>query len=180
MLSINEDLSIPGSVIDKADSLFVVADREQSYIDFDVYEQYADQLEIGGEMTVTIGSDTMMAEIVKIGKIATMDSDGLSAMISVRAKPITEEILTPGASAVASITLGVESNVLLLPRGSFLTTGSQKWVYRVEEDKAVKTKVTYGSIEGTEVEILSGLEAGDEIITSSYQNYIDENTIELK
>ena len=180
VLSINEDLSIPGSVIDKADSLFIVADRNQSYIDFDVYEQYTDQLEIGSEMTVTIGSDTMMAEIVKIGKIATMDSDGLSAMISVRAKPITEQTLTPGASAVASITLGVEDDVLLLPRGSFLTTGSQKWVYKVENGTAVKTKVTYGSIEGTEVEILSGLEAGDEIITSSYQNYIDEDFIELK
>ena len=180
VLSINEDLSIPGSVIEKADSLFIVADRNQSYIDFDVYEQYADQLEIGGEMTVTIGSDTMKAEIVKIGKIATMDSDGLSAMVTVRAKPITDETLTPGASAVASITLGVENDVLMLPRGSYLTTGSQKWVYKIEDGKAYKTKVTFGSIEGTEVEVVKGLDAGDEIISSSYQSFIDEDVVILK
>ena len=180
VLSINEDLAIEGSVIEQADELFIVADRSKSYIDFDVYEQYADLLEIGGEMTVTIGSDTMKAEIVKIGKIATMDSDGLSAMISVRAKPITEDTLTPGASAVASITLGVEENVLMIPRGSYLTTGSQKWVYKVKDGSAYKTEVTFGSIEGTTVEILSGLKAGDEIITSSYQNFIDEDTVELK
>lgn len=180
VLSINEDLSIPGSVINKADSLFIVADRDQPFIDFDVYEQYANRLTLGGEMTVTVGSDTMKAQIVKIGKIASMDSDGLSAMISVRAKPLTEETLTPGASAVASITLGVEENALLLPRGSYLTTGSQKWVYKVEGDSAVKTKVTFGSIEGTKVEVLSGLQAGDEIITSSYQNYIDEDVIILE
>ncbi len=180
VLSINEDLAIPGSVIEKADELFIVADRTESYIDFDVYEQYVDQLEIGGEMTVTIGSDTMKAEIVKIGKIASMDSDGLSAMITVRAKPVTEETLTPGASAVASITLGVEEDVIMLPRGSYLTTGSQKWVYKVEDGKAYKTKVTFGSIEGTTVEVLSGLTAGDEIITSSYQNFIDEDVVVLK
>ena len=180
VLSINEDLAIEGSVIAKADELFIVADRSESYIDFDVYEQYADLLEIGGEMTVTIGSDTMKAEIVKIGKIASMDSDGLSAMISVRARPITEDSLTPGASAVASITLGVEEDVLMLPRGSYLTTGSQKWVYKIEDGKAYKTRVTFGSIEGTTVEVLSGLDSGDEIITSSYQSFIDEDVIELK
>jgi len=180
VLSINEDLAIPGSSIEQADALIIVADRTNSFIDFDVYEQYAGLLEIGGEMTVTIGSDTMKAEIVKIGKMASMDSDGLSAMISVRAKPITENSLTPGASAVASITLGVENDVLMLPRGSYLTTGSQKWIYKVENNTAVKTEVTFGSIEGTEVEILKGLVAGDRIISSSYQNFIDEDVIELK
>lgn len=49
----------------QADSLIVVADITNSFIDFDVYEQYADHLETGGEMTVTIGSSTMKAEIVK-------------------------------------------------------------------------------------------------------------------
>ncbi|HAK45068.1 MAG TPA: hypothetical protein DCO79_04000 [Spirochaeta sp.] len=180
VLSINEDLAIPGSLIDKSDSLIIVADRSDSYIDFDVYEQYAEQLETGGEMTVTIGSNTIKAEIVKIGKIANMDSDGLSAMITVRAKPITDDNLTPGASAVASITLGVEEGVLMLPRGSYLTTGSQKWIYKIENETAVKTAVTFGSMEGTEVEILDGLNAGDEIIASSYQSFIDEDVIELK
>ncbi len=180
VLSINEKLAIPGSVINQADELLIVADRSESYIDFDVYEQYADQLEIGGEMTVTIGSNTMKAEIVKIGRIATMDSDGLSAMVNVRARPVTDTSLTPGASAVASITLGVNEDVLMIPRGSYLTTGSQKWVYKVEDDKARKTKVTFGSVEGTEVEIVNGLSEGDEIITSSYQNFIDEDVVELK
>lgn len=180
VLSINEDLAIPGSLINKADPLFVVADRSEAYIDFDVYEEYSDQLQAGGEMTVTIGSTTMKAEIVKIGKIATMDNDGLSAMVSVRARPVVDTTLTPGASAVATIRLGVEEGVLLLPRGSYLTTGSQKWVYRVEDGRAYKTKVSFGDMEGTEVKVLSGLEAGDEIITSGYQNFIDEDVVVLK
>ena len=180
VLTVNESLAIPGSLIGKTDVLFTVADRTESYIDFDVYEQYADQLKPGGTMTVTIGSGTMQAEIVKIGKIATMDSDGLSAMVSVRAKPVTEESLTPGASAVASINLGLQDHVLLLPRGAYLTTGSMKWVYRIEEGKAYKTEVTLGMVEGNSVEVLSGLKSGDEIITSSYQNFIDEDVVEIK
>ncbi|WP_168203436.1 efflux RND transporter periplasmic adaptor subunit [Oceanispirochaeta crateris] len=180
VLSINETLAIKSSLIEQSDSLFIVADRSDVYIDFDVYEQYAGLLDEGGEMTVTIGTNTMKASIIKIGKIATMDTDGLSAMISVRAKPETELTLTPGASAVASITLEVQDNVLLLPRGAWLTTGNQKYVYLIQGNKAVKTKVTLGEIQGNDVEILQGLSAGDEIITGSYQSYIDMDEITLK
>ncbi len=180
VLSISDDLYIPGSLIEDTDTLFTVADRNEVYIDFDVYEQYASLLEIGGEMTVTVGTDTMKAEIIRIGKIATMDTDGLSAMITVRAEPVTDKSLTPGASAVATITLSVQDDVLVLPRGSWLTTGGQEYAYVVKDGKACKTKVVLGEIQGTDVEILSGLEAGDKVITGSYQAYIDQEVVSLK
>ena len=157
-----------------------MADRREVYIDFDVYEQYVSLLEIGGDMTVTVGTSTMEAEITKIGKVATMDTDGLAAMIEVRAVPLTEQTLTPGASAVATITLSVQNDVLTLPRGSWLTTGGQEYVYVVDGNRAVKTEVVLGEIQGTDVEILSGLKAGDEVITGSYQNYIDQDEVVLK
>lgn len=180
VLSINEDLYIKGSLIEQSESLFIVADRGEVYIDFDVYEQYVNLLEPGGEMTVTVGTTTMNAEILKIGKIATMDTDGLSAMISVRAKPLTDQTLTPGASAVATITLSVQEDVLLLPRGSWLTTGNQKYVYVVKNGKAYKTEIVLGEIQGNDVEILSGVDEGDTVITGSYQTYIDQKVIALK
>ncbi len=180
VLSLNESLAIKSSLVEQSDSLFVVADRGDVYIDFDVYEQYAGLLETGGTMTVTIGTGTMKAEITKIGKIATMDTDGLSAMITVRARPDTDLTLTPGASAVASIVLDVKDGVLTLPRGSWLTTGNQKYAYVIDGNRAVKTKVTIGDIQGNSVEILSGLKAGDQVITGSYQNYIDQDEVLLK
>ncbi len=179
VLSINESLGIPGSSIETTDSLFVIADRSEAYIDFDVYEQYAGLLETGGKMTVTSGTNTFEAEITKIGRIATMDSDGLAAMVTVRARPLTDLELTPGASAVASISLGMEENVIYLPRGAYLTTGSQKWVYLVNGDSAVKTAVSFGDIEGAKVKIKAGLNEGDVIITSGYQNFIDQKEIQL-
>lgn len=180
VLEINDYLYIPGSLIEQSDSLFTVADRSEVYMDFDVYEQYVGLLELGGGMTVTVGTSTMEAEITRIGKVATMDTDGLSAMIEVRAVPLTEQTLTPGASAVATITLSVQDDVLTLPRGSWLTTGGQEYVYIVDGNRAVKTEVVLGEIQGTSVEILSGLRAGDEVITGSYQNYIDQDEIVLK
>ncbi len=180
VLEINEYLYISGSLIEQSDSLFTVADRSEVYIDFDVYEQYVGLLEIGGDMSVTVGTSTMDAEITRIGKVATMDTDGLSAMIEVRAVPLTEQTLTPGASAVATITLSIQDDVLTLPRGSWLTTGGQKYVYVVQGNRAVKTELVLGEIQGARVEILSGLKAGDTVITGSYQSYIDQDEVVLK
>jgi len=179
VISLNENLSVTGSYIDQADELFVIADTTQVYFDLEVYEQYATQLVKGDIMTVSVSSNIIDAEVVQIGQTASISSDGLSATVTVRARPLETIQLTSGASAIAEIDLGTKENVLLLPRGSYLTTGSQKYVYKLEGNKAYKTAVTFGDIEGTKVEVVKGLEAGDQIITSGYQNFIDQDVVEI-
>jgi HlyD family secretion protein len=180
ILSLNEDLTVPGSLIEENTALFTVADTEDVYIDLEVYEQYSSYLEIGGKMELVISSTIIEAEITQIGRVASLSSDGLAATITVRAKPIGISNLTPGASAVAEIPLGTKDDALLLPRGSYLTTGSQKYVYKIDGSNAYKTEIVFGEIQGSQVEVLSGLEAGDQVIISSYQNYIDQDSIEIK
>ncbi len=180
ILDLSEELSVPGSLIEKNDALFVVADRSQPYVDLDVYEQYGDDLEVGTEISLSIGSVATRAVITSVGKVATLSSDGLSAMITVRAKPLKELTLTSGASVAAVIPLGVREDTLILPRGAYLTTGGQKYVYRIEGDRARRTVVTFGELQGTQVEILHGLSEGDRVITSGYQEYIDQELVELK
>lgn len=180
VMSIDEILYVPGSLVSESVELFTVANIDDVYIDLEVYEEYRTALKVGDIMEILISSQIIEAEIIQIGSIASLSSDSLAATIEVRAKPIGEVNLTSGATAVASIPLGTKENVLLLPRGSYLTTGNQKYVYRREGDRAYRTEVVYGSIDGSKVEILSGLKAGDEIIISSYQSFIDQNEIELK
>lgn len=180
VMSINENLSVPGSLITQNTKLFLVANKEEVFFDLEVYEQFIARLEKGAKMTVTIGTTTIPAEITNIGKVATTSNDGTSAMVTVRAKPIENVELTMGASAVASISLGVKEGVLMLPRGAYLTTGNQKYIYKIEGDKAYKTKVTFGEIQSTKVEITSGLEKGDKVITSGYSDFINKDIVKLK
>jgi HlyD family secretion protein len=68
----------------------------------------------------------------------------------------------------------------LLPRGPYLTTGGQRYVYVIEGDQAIKTAVTFGELQTEQVQILQGLSVGDEVIISGYQNFIEHNTIMLQ
>lgn len=180
VLSVASTLSVPKSLIAKNEVLAKVADRTATYIDLEVNESDAGSLKIGDKLTLTVSTKTLVAAITSIGKVASLSSDGLTATVTVRAKPTEAVELTPGASAAATITLGTKKDALTLPRGAFLTTGAQKYVYVVKGDVAVKTPVTFGTLQSGTVEVKSGLQAGDTVITSGYQDFIDQTTIQLK
>jgi HlyD family secretion protein len=180
VLSIASTIKVPGSLISKGAAIMTVADRTGTYIDFDVGEQYVSVLKVGDKLTATIGTNTVIATITSIGRTASLASDGLTATVAVRAKPEAGTVLTPGASAVATITLGTKKDDLVLPRGAYLTTGSQKYVYKVDGKAAKKVAVEFGEIQGSKVEVVKGLAAGDKIIVSGYSDFIDETVVELK
>ncbi len=60
---------------------------------------------------------------------------------------------------------------LCLPRAPYLTSGQQLFVYRIENDSAIRTDVQFGMLQGNYIQVLSGLKAGDLVITSSYDQY---------
>ena len=180
VLSIASTLSVPKSLITQYTVLIKVADRTASYIDMEVNESDAGSLKVGDKLTLTVSTKTLVAAITAIGKVASLATDGLTATVTVRVKPVQDVELTPGASAAATITLGTKSGALTLPRGAFLTTGGQKYVYVVDGQVARKTAVTFGTLQADTVEVKSGLAAGDTVITSGYQDFIDQDTVQLK
>ncbi len=180
ILAMDASLAVPGSLITSGTSLFTIADPSSAIVELEVPEQYSSLLSIGQEVKLTIGSATLTGRIAAIGKVATQSSDGLGATIAVKVKPTQSETrLLQGNTAVGTIELGTRSDVLYLPRGPYLTTGSERYLYRVEGSTAKRIAVTFGSTEGTTVEIVSGVKAGDLIITSGYQNYIEYAEIVL-
>lgn len=172
-------LSVPGSAVSSGEKLFTIADRSSAIVDLEVPEQYAGLLEEGVHVALSIGGTAMSGAIASVGKVATISSDGLGATVTVKVVPEAPDRILPGSSVVAEIVLGVKQDALTLPRGPYLSTGSQRYVYVVNGNEAVRRNVTFGEIQTDTVEILSGLEEGDTVITSGYQNYIEYETITL-
>lgn len=179
VLSLASELSVPQSPVTQNTVLAKVANRTSTAIDLEVNETDAGSLKVGDKLTVTVSTKTLTASVVSIGRVASLSSDGLTATVTVRVKPVEAVDLTPGASAAATISLGTKADALTLPRGAYLTTGGQKWVYVVEGNVARKTAVVFGTLLANTVEVKSGLKAGDTILTSSYQEFIDQTTVQL-
>jgi HlyD family secretion protein len=79
-----------------------------------------------------------------------------------------------GQSLRLRIELGQSSEELLLPVGGFYKDTGGNWVYVLDTDnRAVKRTIKLGRKNTEHFEVLEGLQPGDKVITSSYENYGD-------
>jgi HlyD family secretion protein len=84
----------------------------------------------------------------------------------------TPEGIRRGQSLRLRIELGQSSEELLLPVGGFYKDTGGNWVYVLEGDgKAVKRNIRLGRKNTENFEVLEGLKPGDKVITSSYENF---------
>ncbi|MBL7844792.1 MAG: efflux RND transporter periplasmic adaptor subunit [Cyclobacteriaceae bacterium] len=86
-----------------------------------------------------------------------------------------------GLSLRLRIELGQSSEELLLPVGGFYKDTGGNWVYVLEADgnRAVKRSVKLGRKNTEHFEVLEGLKPGDRIITSSYENFGNNEVLVL-
>ena len=72
-----------------------------------------------------------------------------------------------------------ENNVLLLANGPFFNDTGGAWVFVMNDDRSVATRrdVELGRRNSTNIEVIGGLVDGDEIIISSYSNFITVDRI---
>ncbi len=182
ILSMNASLQVPGTELQSGVQLFTIGQPESAVAIVEVDDEYASLLNPGDKARMLIGSGSTWLEgtITSVGKVAVLSSDGVTSTIEVKIKPdeMSSSFLQ-GATVTAEFPMGESEEVLLLPRGAYLTTGSQKYVYLIEGKKAVRKEVEFGEIQDLSVQIISGLNAGDEVITSGYQNFIENEQINL-
>lgn len=78
-----------------------------------------------------------------------------------------------GMSLRMHIELGQPSEELLLPVGGFYKDTGGNWVFVVNKagNQAVRRDVKFGRKNSEDFEVLDGLEEGDEVIVSSYENF---------
>ncbi|TMP03246.1 efflux transporter periplasmic adaptor subunit [Pseudoalteromonas sp. S3178] len=88
--------------------------------------------------------------------------------------PSNTKSIKRGQSIDVELMLGDEkNNALLLKRGAFFTSSGGNWVYVIEQgnDKALRRDIRLGKKNQNYFEVLEGLKAGDQVITSSYSNF---------
>ena len=84
-----------------------------------------------------------------------------------------------GQTYYLNLQLGQPEKAILIPRGTFYQKTGGKWIYVVspEGGKAVKREIRIGRQNPQFYEILEGLEPGEKVITSGYDNFGDNGVL---
>lgn len=87
-----------------------------------------------------------------------------------------------GQTVQTRLTLGDPSQALLIPNGAFYQDTGGNWVFVVAPDGsvAVKRTVRLGRRNARFIEVLEGLEPGEQVITSPYTGFTEMDRLELE
>ncbi|MBL7174386.1 MAG: efflux RND transporter periplasmic adaptor subunit [Desulfobacteraceae bacterium] len=87
-----------------------------------------------------------------------------------------------GQTLHIKLTLGDLTTAIIIPKGGFFQSTAGQWIYVLDgsNDMAIKRKIKIGRQNTDFFEILEGLESGEKVITSSYNNFEKIDKLILK
>jgi HlyD family secretion protein len=116
-----------------------------------------------------------------ITKVYPEVQNGRFAVDMVFTEEVPEQIRI-GQTSRIRLQLGESKEGVLLTKGGFYQTTGGQWVFVLDETEefAIKRDISIGRQNPRYYEVLSGLEPGEKVIVSSYQNYADHDKLILK
>ncbi len=155
--------------------LLSVVDLSQFEVEIAIPENYADDLAIGMSADITLDRQVYPARLVSVSpEIVDNQVTG-----RVRFEKDTPAGLRQNQRLASRILLEQRDGVLQVARGQFLESSNGQFAYKVQNGMAVKTPIAIGARSLAAVEVLSGLNAGDQIIISGTDMFNGAQQIQL-
>lgn len=137
-----------------------------------------ENLQIGQKAVITFQEQEYTGSISYISKIAQKNDAGAS-MVTVKAHIDTpDDNLIIGLDAKIKINLGSSSDTLLIPVSAVNSDTDGDFVYTVDNGLVEKKYVTTGMVSDSMMEIKSGLDEGDKVITTVDSTIIEGMAVE--
>ena len=155
----------PGSYLSSQTRIASLSDLDPVKLDFSVPEKYSGLMKAGDRVEFAVeGADgTFYGTIYAIEPSV----DALTRSLRVRARsPNRNGVLVPGAFANVDLVLRSVADALTVPSIAVIPELGGKKVYVVEDGSAQPRPVETGIRSDTEVQITSGLQEGDLVITT--------------
>lgn len=172
-------LKIPNNrIVTAHQDLGELADLTNQVVELEVAPGQTERFGLQTPVQISLGQRDYAGEVSYIAPQAKQGTDGATVLVRV---DFLEQVdhLRPNSSVTANIHLQLHENNLSLPRGAYLTSGQQLFVYVIDGKTAKKRDVRFGLLHGNAVQIVSDLEEGEKVIISSYDAFRHLDEIEI-
>ena len=144
-------------------------------IEAQIDEHYIDRVTPGLEATFERQSERYQAQIRKVYP-EVRDGKFKADFKFMEQQP---ENIRSGQTYYLNLQLGQPVEALLIPRGAFYQKTGGRWIYVLSPDgtKAVRRDIRIGRQNPQYYEVVEGLEPGERVITSSYDNFGESDVL---
>jgi len=166
-----------GSLIAPNVPLFDIVDDSSLKIICNVPESKLRYIEVGQEVTLTSSEVQGIYFKGKVSFIGIKTDRGLNYPVEILLEKDPE--LKIGMYLKANFEEQAEHQGILVPRKAIVGSAKSANVYVVKDGKAELRSVILGEMYSDRIEVLSGVEAGDEIIVAGIMNVAEGNAVRI-
>lgn len=174
---VNQKMVEVGAILSPGTPIIEIVDISSVKLKVDVDQALVSQLAVGN--IVKIKPDVVDGTVDgRITFIAPSASGALKFPVEITI-PNSFNKIRAGMYGSAMFNKEGSNNVLTVPRDAFVGSVSDNLIFVVKNNVAYLTKVQSGINYGDKVEIISGLSAGDVVVTSGQINLSDKTKIRI-
>jgi len=162
---------------------FQVVKMSEMKIRAEISESYLNQVEKGNPVKISpaTSNNTFLSEVKTVGKV--INAENRTYMIEV-GLPAEAKTITPNMIMDLEVMNYQNDNAIAVPVNVVQKTNNRRFLFVAEQKNghlaAVKKWVTTGKTYKKNVEILEGLQPGEKVIVSGYQDISDGEKISVK
>lgn len=165
-----------GAQVSAGTQIAIISDLSRFKVEAQMAGTHADRLVAGARATVKTGPDYLQGTVVNITPSV---QDGTVHFTVMLAEP-GHSRLRSGLRADVHVVHGISDDVLRLPHGPFYIGKGRYDLWVVRSGEAEKREVYLGESSFEYVEVVSGLEEGDRVITSDMSRHEHRESVRIK
>jgi HlyD family secretion protein len=168
-----------GALVSSATPLVSLVHTETLKIIANVLEKDIPLLKVGLKAKIQVGSypeKVFEGRMEKINSALDLSTRTLQTEIYI---PNPDRSLKPGMFANVEVVLLEKPHTLVIPREAILEAGSEMFVFVAEGKQAVRKPVTLGYEQDRSVEVLKGLNEGDQLVIKGQQLIKEGSAIQV-
>ena len=174
-----------GSTTSKT-AVVTIADMNSLLVEADVSESNIERILLNQDCEITLDAYPEKSYAAFVFKIVpTADRSKATVLVKVGFKNYDARVLPEMSAKVSFFTEPIDTSVanqkpiLVIPGSSVRNENGKSYVFKISNDKAIMSEITIGQKLGSYVEVLSGLQSGQKVISTLDEKIIDGVDVKL-
>ena len=165
-----------GSQIGQGAKVAIVSDLSHFKIEGEIADTYGDRIAAGSKAVIKIGSEKLDGTV---SDVTPLSKNGVISF-TVLLEEDNHKRLRSGLKTDVYVMNAVKDDVLRIANSSYYVGKGEYELFVVNGNQLLKRKVQLGDSNFEYVEVVSGLQEGDQVIVSDMNAYKDKNKLKIE
>ena len=165
-----------GSQIGQGAKVAIVSDLSHFKIEGEIADTYGDRIAAGSKGVIKIGSEKLDGTV---SDVTPLSKNGVISF-TVQLEEDNHKRLRSGLKTDVYVMNAVKDDVLRIANSSYYVGKGEYELFVVNGNQLLKRKVQLGDSNFEYVEVVSGLQEGDQVIVSDMNAYKDKNKLKIE